>query len=175
MKQGPARRSLLRVFTTKSKCSAALAEPLPATGVSWNYAHWTTPTMEHQVTPADRQQCPWYGVLEDAVAAMGKTLEPEIFPGVRGLSFCGAGSLEKKKTRNRFYVDLLSLHVVHAKVKRNIAEGGRNEHKQRVQAHPSIYFWSKMNRLTVVFWIFRGDGIIGGGHGLNGGGGGYFR
>eukprot|EP00667_Euglena_gracilis_P011553 EG_transcript_11815 len=56
-------------------------------GVSWNYAHWTTPTMEHQVTPADRQQCPWYGVLEDAVAAMGKTLEPEIFPAATDSRF----------------------------------------------------------------------------------------
>eukprot|EP00668_Euglena_longa_P000374 GGOE01000480.1.p1 GENE.GGOE01000480.1~~GGOE01000480.1.p1 ORF type:complete len:492 (-),score=115.99 GGOE01000480.1:156-1553(-) len=58
-----------------------------ADGVSWTHVPWTVPSMEHHVTPANRQQCPWWGVLEDAVKSMGKALEPEIFPAATDSRF----------------------------------------------------------------------------------------
>ena len=66
---------------------AKLDEWAEEEGVSWDYAPWTKPLFRHYVTPADRAQCAWYGVLQDAVAETGHELEPEIFPAATDSRF----------------------------------------------------------------------------------------
>jgi len=56
-------------------------------GVSWRYAPWTVPLFEHHITSTDRAENPWYGLLSDAAAASGFTLEPEIFPAATDSRF----------------------------------------------------------------------------------------
>ena len=58
-----------------------LDEWCEAEGATWRCAPWTDQSMkEHSSTSIDRQENPFWGCFQDAIAEFGCKLEPEVFP-----------------------------------------------------------------------------------------------
>ena len=78
--------------------SALLDKWTAEEGLSWKFAHWTSPLQKHHITSTDPKKNPWWGAFVEAAAGIGLDLEPEIFPaatdsrflremGIRALGF----------------------------------------------------------------------------------------
>mmetsp|Transcript_42413 Transcript_42413/g.98232 ORF Transcript_42413/g.98232 Transcript_42413/m.98232 type:complete len:439 (-) Transcript_42413:155-1471(-) len=66
--------------------AAVLDRWCEADGVSWQFAPWTLPLKEHFVTAADDSN-PWWVIFSKALAQMGHTVEPEVFPAATDSRF----------------------------------------------------------------------------------------
>lgn len=78
--------------------SALLDQWTEEEGLSWKFAHWTSPLQKHYITSKDPKENPWWGAFTSAAKEIGIQIEPEIFPaatdsrflrelGIRALGF----------------------------------------------------------------------------------------
>jgi aminoacylase len=66
---------------TVSSIAAMLDEWCDEENASWRCAPWTDQSLkEHSSTSIDRNENPFWGVFQDAIAEFGVKLEPEVFP-----------------------------------------------------------------------------------------------